>query len=173
MRSRLLHELESVLAADYEGLLVDRPADEERAPVGVGASPEERVDAAPVPLLRFEVPLTVRERVPVARLRGTRSEENAREAQYEEDLAALAAKLADFEIADLPVVTDELLVATRGLYLEALVGMNPGTEPYSELVRDQEVRRREVDSELVAARAALLRARAAAVAGDDSDGDGQ
>ena len=58
-------------------------------------------------------------------------------------LADLSERLLRADIySNDPIEKQELLVAAPGLYLDAAVGVQPSTEPYSEQMRTQEVRMR-------------------------------
>jgi hypothetical protein len=61
-----------------------------------------------------------------------------------------------------PMVPEQLIVAAPGFYLDAVVGALPSTEPYSEAMREQEVRMRQAEILLKASEAVYNRAKAAA-----------
>ncbi|MHC4356223.1 MAG: hypothetical protein ACYS0H_26265, partial [Planctomycetota bacterium] len=68
------------------------------------------------------------------------------EAGRDEGLSELSDNLRKAAIdSDEPIAPQELLVAAPGLYLDAAVGAQPSTEPYSEQMRTQEVRMREAE----------------------------
>jgi hypothetical protein len=62
--------------------------------------------------------------------------------------------------SDDPIAPQELLVAAPGLYLDAAVGAQPSTEPYSEQMREQEVRMRQAEVSVKQSESAYQRAMA-------------
>lgn len=68
-----------------------------------------------------------------------KSEISRLEGTFNKKINALIKDLEPMEVRGLPVNATELLVAAEGLFLDAQVGSNPSTEPYSEKMRDAEV----------------------------------
>lgn len=67
--------------------------------------------------------------------------------------------LEEIVVSEKPLVPDQLLVASGGVYSDAIVGQKPATEPYSEQMRDLEALARETEIDLQTAEAEALRAK--------------
>ena len=95
------------------------------------------------------------------------AEENGKEngdseqpSSYEKDLEQAGRTLLGLTTRNVPVEPHSLAVPSGALYLDALVGMRPATEPYSEEMRTRELQTKSAEIEEMLARAALDRARA-------------
>ena len=89
------------------------------------------------------------------------------------DLAQLTDDLrAATVLSDEPMEPQTLLVPAGGLYLDTAVGAQPATEPYSERMREEEVRMRQAEVFLKASEGFLNQARATARLADEDEVDG-
>ncbi|WP_243304771.1 hypothetical protein [Geothrix oryzisoli] len=89
------------------------------------------------------------------------------------DLAQLTDDLrAATVLSDDPMEPQTLLVPAGGLYLDTAVGAQPATEPYSERMREEEVRMRQAEVFLKASEGFLNQAKATARLADEDDVDG-
>ncbi len=85
-------------------------------------------------------------RAALAAKKGLMSAAPVDRAALDKRIAQVEAGLQEIELASAPLGGDtgkgsDLLIASGGLYLDALVGSRPSTEPYSEEMRAQEVRK--------------------------------
>ncbi len=71
-----------------------------------------------------------------------------------------------------PVLSDDLILASGGLYLDSVVGAQASTEPYSEEMRAQEIRMRDAEVQKSLAEAEYQRAQAASLGQADLAGTG-
>lgn len=104
-------------------------------------------------------PLSATAKKDLARLL-SQSEAEA-EAHYRRRLADLTADLGALRLTGRSIHHSDLLVAATGLYLDSLVGLQPGTEPYSEAMRTEEINRRRAEVARIWSEAARDRAVAA------------
>ncbi|MFP4348812.1 MAG: hypothetical protein ACLFQY_11040 [Desulfococcaceae bacterium] len=86
--------------------------------------------------------------------------ESGRESIYEADLQKAGRVLLGLTTRNVPIEPHSIVVPSGALYLDALVGMRAATEPYSEEMRERELRLKSAEIEETQARAALDRARA-------------
>jgi hypothetical protein len=95
-----------------------------------------------------------KEKAELERLEAEATETKARYAAFLKKRAELAGKLKVATLdANEPLdgTAQELLVVAPGLYLDAALGVQPGTEPYSEAMRQQRVRQEAAEVALKAA----------------------
>jgi hypothetical protein len=132
--NRVLDAIESLIGREY----LEPPA----AP-----APRGRAAAAAVqPAAAATSVQMVRLAAPAARAVATLGAEGAkapRKRKAADRLAELTEALRGAEfLSDTPMVSQELLIAAPGFYLDSVVGVRASTEPYSEEMRAQEVRLR-------------------------------
>ena len=97
-------------------------------------------------------------------LRSFGQAEMAGDSNFAARLDEITRLLKNARIRDLPMGgMHELLVASRGLYLDTIVGVRPSTEPYSEEMRRQEIRMRAADVFVKESEGILQRAQAEAL----------
>lgn len=112
------------------------------------------------------------ERAELERLEAEVEETKARYAAFLNKRAELAGtlKIATLDANEaLDGTAQELLVVAPGLYLDAALGVQPGTEPYSEAMRQQRVRQEAAEVALKAADASYKFALAARLRGRGGD----
>jgi hypothetical protein len=83
-----------------------------------------------------------------------------------EDRSSLGKKFAELKllleeivVSEEPLVPDQLLVASGGVYSDSIVGKRPATEPYAERMRDLETVARKAEIEHTVAKTDALKAR--------------
>jgi len=140
---RLLESIETLLSREYS-TPTGSPRDRLLAAApGSGLEPPEA--ATSVARLSFPRPV---------KLKASRGDAGSKLAELSE---ALHKATID---SDKSIAPQELLVAAPGLYLDAVVGAQPSTEPYSELMRTQEVRMRAAEVAVKESESAYHRAMA-------------
>lgn len=146
----LNHSIDSLLRAEYKtdgdrfrsGAEAEAPAAAERPTRSVGLL--ELPDLAPP---SFSL--------------GESHRDGGDEPAKSHSLAALGASLRLSTVRSKePAVVQDLLIAAPGLYLDAVVGTQPSTEPYSEAMRLQEVRMRAAEVAVKESESAYQRAMA-------------
>jgi hypothetical protein len=131
--NRLVESIETLLTREY---LAPPGARRVRA-AARGTVPEPRQGVTSVARLSFPRAGSLRVRLRAAHPNTDEKPENLSK------LEELSKLLREAYIhSDAPIAPQELLVAAPGLYLDAVVGAQPSTEPYSEQMRTQEVRMR-------------------------------
>jgi hypothetical protein len=89
------------------------------------------------------------------------------------DLSDFVARLKYATIdSNTPVLSNDLILASGGLYLDSVVGAQASTEPYSEEMRAQEIRMRDAEVQKSLAEAEYQRALAASLGQADLAGTG-
>jgi len=89
------------------------------------------------------------------------------------DLSDFVARLKYATIdSNTPVLSDDLILASGGLYLDSVVGAQASTEPYSEEMRAQEIRMRDAEVQKALAEAEYQRALAASLGQAELSGTG-
>ncbi|MDZ7582712.1 MAG: hypothetical protein U5R30_19545 [Deltaproteobacteria bacterium] len=135
--NRLLDSIETLLDREYGIDSEDKNEDRgltilQNETIGAPAQPRAPATSLSVARLSFPPPEAYQPAMMEAGPTGTGSR-----------MANLSKKLCLTVIhSDEPIAPQDLLIAAPGLYLDATVGALPGTEPYSERMREQEVRMR-------------------------------
>lgn len=122
--NQLLQSIETLLSREYA---VSKDKGETAR---TSAEPQADVGAASISVARLRFPAPEAGRVGL--MTGSTDADGG--------LAELSETLRRVVIdSDEPITPQELLIAAPGLYLDAIVGSQPGTEPYSERMREQTV----------------------------------
>jgi hypothetical protein len=160
---RLLKSIETLLFTEYA---VDRGADALVTTFKVGAArkrakPRAEATSLSVARLSFPPPEAHRTMLAQSSVKLQQTKMVAGIAEEDSKLKELSERLRRAVVhSDKPIAPQELLVAAPGLYLDAVVGAQPSTEPYSEQMRAQEVRMRAAEVSVKESEGAYQRAMA-------------
>jgi hypothetical protein len=165
---RLLKSIETLLRTEYA---VDSGADASATTLKVAAArtrAKPRAEATSVSVARLSFPPPEAHRIVLqagladaGHMKAQRTKMVAGVAEEDSKLKELSERLRRAVIhSDKPIAPQELLIAAPGLYLDAVVGAQPSTEPYSEQMRTQEVRMRAAEVSFKESEGAYQRAMA-------------